>query len=174
VLQRLALEIIGSAIFSLEMEEYEPRIRKLILSYTARLGRPSLLDFLMPVGIPSPYDLARHRFRRRWMALIEQIIADRRHRGSRNSHRDLFDLLEPGHPEDADLTGARRSPDQVTTLIVAGHETTASALFWALYLLAVTPVEQEALAAEAETVDPDPTAAADVVPQLIRNPGVRG
>ena len=167
VLQRLALEIIGSAMFSLEMEEYGPRIRELILCYGARLGRPSLLDFLMPAGIPSFYDLARRRFRRRWTALIEQIIADRRHRGSRNSHRDLFDLLETGHPEDADFAGAERSPDQVTTLIVAGHETTASALFWALYLLAITPVEQEALAAEAETVELDPTAAADVVPQLV-------
>ena len=42
--------------------------------------------------------------------------------------------------------------DQVTTLILAGHETTAAALAWALYLLALYPAEQAAIAAEADRV----------------------
>jgi hypothetical protein len=46
VFQRLALEIIGGAIFSLDMRQYGPELRELILCYAARLGRPSLIDFL--------------------------------------------------------------------------------------------------------------------------------
>jgi cytochrome P450 len=42
--------------------------------------------------------------------------------------------------------------DQVATMILAGHETTATALFWSLYLLALDPSTQEKLAAEARRV----------------------
>jgi cytochrome P450 len=38
--------------------------------------------------------------------------------------------------------------DQVATMILAGHETTAAALFWSLYLLALDPAAQEEVAAE--------------------------
>lgn len=40
-------------------------------------------------------------------------------------------------------------------MILAGHETTATALFWSLYLLALDPVAQEQLAAEATQVPAD-------------------
>jgi cytochrome P450 len=72
VLQRLALDIIGSAMFSLQMQKYGAAMRELILHYAARLGRPTLLDLLLPAEIPTPYDLARRRFRKRWRALIER------------------------------------------------------------------------------------------------------
>jgi cytochrome P450 len=48
VLQRLALEIIGSAMFSLEMKKHGVEMRRLIFRYAARLGRPTLLDFALP------------------------------------------------------------------------------------------------------------------------------
>jgi cytochrome P450 len=64
--------------------------------------------------------------------------------------RDLYDLLVTARDPE---TGAAFTPDQlrdqVATLILAGHETTAVALFWSLYLLALAPAAQERLAAEA-------------------------
>ena len=51
---------------------------------------------------------------------------------------------------------------------MAGHETTAAALFWSLYLMASAPDEQEAVAAEVASVDLGPEGAADAAPQLIR------
>jgi hypothetical protein len=62
-MQSLALEIAGTSMFSLAMEHYRPELRDLITRYTAGLGRPSLLDFLLPLAIPSPRDLARGRVR---------------------------------------------------------------------------------------------------------------
>ncbi len=48
--------------------------------------------------------------------------------------------------------------DQVATMILAGHETTAGTLFWAAYMLALAPELQERLAAEARAADlTDPT-----------------
>jgi hypothetical protein len=50
---------------------------QLILGYAAQLGRPTLLDFMLPLGVPTPYDLRGRGFRRRWLNLIGQIIAER-------------------------------------------------------------------------------------------------
>src|SRR5205814_439540 len=96
--QRLALEIIGGAIFSLDMRQYGPELRELILRYATRLGRPSLIDFLLPLGVPTPVDLARARFRRRWRRLIDSIIAERAARPN-NGPGDLFDVLAAADPE---------------------------------------------------------------------------
>src|SRR5437762_7937711 len=133
VFQRLALEIIGGAIFSLDMRQYGPELRELILRYATRLGRPSLIDFLLPLGVPTPADLARARFRRRWRRLIDGIIADRAARPS-NGPADLFDILAAAEPETPEGVAAERLGDQVATIVVAGHETTAAALFWTMYL----------------------------------------
>jgi cytochrome P450 len=43
--------------------------------------------------------------------------------------------------------------DQMATMIVAGHETTALTLFWSLYLLASAPAEQSRLAQEVRGAD---------------------
>ena len=47
-MQFLALEIAGASMFSFEMERYGAELRGLIKTYAARLGRPSLLDFMLP------------------------------------------------------------------------------------------------------------------------------
>lgn len=77
-MQFLAPEIAGASMFSLEMERYGAELRDLIQGYASHLGRPSLLDFLLPPSIPSPRDVFRWRFRRRWLNLVGRIIAARR------------------------------------------------------------------------------------------------
>ena len=172
VFQRLALEIIGGAIFSLDMRQYGPELRELILCYAARLGRPSLADFLLPLGVPTLADLARARFRRRWRRLIHRIIADRAQRAGEAGSNDLFDILAAADPETPPAVAAERLGDQIATIVVAGHETTAAALFWTLYLLARHPGEQERLVAEIAPLGLTPDNAADLLPELVRTRAV--
>ena len=172
VFQRLALEIIGGAIFSLDMRQYGPELRELILCYAARLGRPSLADFLLPLGVPTLADLARVRFRRRWRRLIHRIIADRAQRAGEAGSNDLFDILAAADPETPPAVAAERLGDQIATIVVAGHETTAAALFWTLYLLARHPGEQERLVAEIAPLGLTPDNAADLLPELVRTRAV--
>jgi cytochrome P450 len=167
-MQFLALEIAGASMFSLEIERYGAELRGLIKGYAQHLGRPSRLDFLLPPSLPSPRDLLRWRFRRRWLRLIGRIIAARRSQGSAGAPRDLFDLMADARdPESGALFPPARLADQVATMIVAGHETTAVALFWSLYLLAGAPEVQERLAAEAAGVDLGPDNAAAALPGLV-------
>jgi cytochrome P450 len=167
-MQALALEIAGASMFSLAMGRYRHELRDLMTGYSAGLGRPTLLDFLLPVAIPSPRDLLRRRVRRRWLDLIGRIVAERRGMASEAAPRDLFDLLstardpECGAPFSADVL-----VDQVATMIAAGHETTGVALFWSLCLIAAAPGVQEQMAAEAARLDLGPEDAAKTLPQLV-------
>ena len=57
------------------------------------LGRPTLLDFLLPRCLPSPFWFARRRFRRRWMAHVGRVLERRRAEPIRHPPRDLFDMM---------------------------------------------------------------------------------
>ena len=148
--QHLTLEIAGRSMFSLEMRRHGAALRREVGRYARRLGAPHILDFLLPIEWSTPQDIGRRRFSRRWMALIDGILAERRHLPPQAAPRDLLDLLEQARDPE---TGAAFTPlqlrDQVATMLTAGHETTGVALFWALYLLANAPAIQERVAAEA-------------------------
>ena len=165
--QRLALDIIGGAIFSLDMRQYGSELRELILRYAARLGRPTLADFLLPLGVPTVVDFARVQFRRRWRRLIGRIIADRAARPGGPEPRDLFDVLAAPDPETGVAPDPEKLGDQVATIVVAGHETTAAAMFWACYLLAQNHDVQERLASEVRSVGLAPQNAMDRLPELV-------
>jgi len=154
-MQTLALDIAGRSMFSLETRRHREAMRRLLTEFGERFARPHLFDMLLPPAIPTIRDFARARFHKRWMRLIETIM---RERTSAPAHddapRDLFDLLRDARDPE---TGAGFSPaelrDQVATLILAGHETTAVTLFWACVLLAGSPDTQDWMAEELSGVD---------------------
>jgi cytochrome P450 len=148
--QRLALEIAGEALFSQSMEQYAAELRAAIERYGRRFARPSPFDFLLGPDTPTPGSLMRRKVGRLFHEVIERIILDRRARGGDPSAADLFDaLLAARDPETGEGFSPEELRDQVATLIIAGHETTALTLFWSLYLLALAPDVQAAVAEEA-------------------------
>jgi cytochrome P450 len=151
VMQRMTLEIAGRTMFSFGMDRHGPTLRNFVMEYGARLGRPYLFDMVLPVSWPSPMDFARARFRRRWTEFVAMLIAERRAAGKKDGAppRDLFDLMDEARdPETGKGFSDEQLVDEVATMILAGHETTATALFWALYLLALDPDTQEEVATE--------------------------
>jgi cytochrome P450 len=155
VMQHLALEIAGRTMFSFEMGTHGQTLRDFVIEYGTRLASPRFLDLLLPLGWPTPKDISRSLFRRRWSRFVGALIAARRAAGKADGAppRDLFDLMVAARdPETAEAFSDDQLGDQVATMILAGHETTATALFWALYLLALDPASQERLAAEARSV----------------------
>jgi cytochrome P450 len=115
--------------------------------------RPALLNRL-PTRDNRAYHSALHRLRR----TVDDVIADRRATGA--DHGDLLSALLTAHdPESgtASTMTARELGDQVLAFFIAGGETTANALTWALYQLATHPEIQDRLHAEASAAD-GPTA----------------
>jgi unspecific monooxygenase len=150
-MQRMALEIAGRTMFSFEMGDLGAQLRGFVMEYGDRLANPSFFDLLLPMGWPSPRDFARTRFRKRWTRFMATLIAARRAAGKADGAppRDLFDLMVAARdPETGDAFSDAQLGDQVATMILAGHETTATALFWSLYLLALDPATQNEMAAE--------------------------
>jgi unspecific monooxygenase len=150
-MQRMTLEIAGRTMFSFEMGRHGPALRDFVMEYGARLARPHFLDLLLPLGWPSPQDFSRARFRKRWTSFVAMLMAERRAAGKHEGAppRDLFDLMGAARdPESGEPFTDEQLGDEVATMILAGHETTATALFWSLYLLALDPASQDELAAE--------------------------
>jgi len=155
-MQRMTLEIAGRTMFSFGMDRHGAALRDFVMEYGERLARPHFLDLLLPLNWPSPQDFARARFRKRWTAFVAMLMAERRAAGKNENAppRDLFDLMnEARDPETGAAFSDEQLGDEVATMILAGHETTATALFWALYLLALDPETQEQLAAEVRDVN---------------------
>ena len=155
VMQHMTLEIAGRTMFSFGMETHGATLRDFVMEYGERLAQPDLLDLALPLWFPTPLDFARSRFRKRWTRFVAMLMAERRAAGKNADAppRDLFDLMDAARdPETGEGFSDEQLGDEVATMILAGHETTATALFWSLYLLALDPAAQEQVAAEARSV----------------------
>jgi unspecific monooxygenase len=166
-MQFLALEIAGRSMFSLEMGRYGAPMRRMITGYGAKLGQPYLFDMLLPPWIPTLRDLRRRRFRARWTLLMDSIMAARLALPAGDAPQELFDLLRAARDlESGQGFTQAELRDQISTMIVAGHETTALALFWSLYLLASSPAAQQRLADEVRDIAITPEIAGKVLGKL--------
>jgi len=103
------------------------------------LSRLTSLLFLLPDWVPTPAN-------RRYMGAIHQLDAlvyrIIRQRGTGGN--DLLSMLLESDMSDVEVR------DEVMTFFMAGHETTALALTWALYLLALHPRARDRLADEVD------------------------
>lgn len=78
---------------------------------------------------------------------------DAYHAGEQGDYKDILQsLLETNDPEDGSKYTLEELVDQVAMLFLAGHETSASALSWSLFLLAKCPEIQESLHQETVTL----------------------
>jgi len=157
-MQRMTLEIAGRTMFSFGMTRHGAALRDFVIEYGSRLARPHFFDLLLPVGWPSPQDISRAFFRKRWTRFIQALIAERRDAGKGGDAppHDLFELMVAARdPETGQAFSDTQLGDQVATMILAGHETTATALFWSLYLLALDPATQDQVAAEVRGLSAD-------------------
>jgi cytochrome P450 len=162
-LQMLSLDIAATSLFSMEASSFGASLREILSEYMSGVGRLFPSDVFIPEAFPTPTRIRRAEFRQRWTQLIRSIIDVRRKAGSPDAPRDLFDLLSEAH-------GAERESllaDEVSTMIVAGHETTALALFWACTLLAQAPQWQDAITTEARQLDLSAAGAAASLPKLV-------
>jgi cytochrome P450 len=172
-MQSLALEIAGRSMFSMEMAQYGAAMRRRLTEYGLRYAHPHLLDMVLPPSIPTLRDLRRRRFRRAWMGLVEEIMRARQAAPPAAAPRDLFDLLLAARdPESGEGFSQTQLRDQIATMILAGHETTAVTLFWSLVLLSGAPEEQQRVAEEVRDVEITPDTATDALPRLVRTRAV--
>jgi len=103
------------------------------------------LSFFIPDFLPTPANLRVRRAVKRIDEIVYKLIADRRaHPGD----GDVISMLLAARNDAGQPLTDKEIRDEVMTVFLAGHETTALALTWALYLLAKNPAKQAALRQE--------------------------
>jgi cytochrome P450 len=132
-----------------------PLIARSNLDYQKPLGRQmAYANFKLPSWMPHPGMLKMRTAQRQLRSAVATLVVDRR--ASPGGKDDLLQrLANAKNPE----TGAQMSDelliDNLLTFLMAGHETTAKALTWTLYLLARTPHWQDRILKEVREVAGD-------------------
>ncbi len=149
--QAVALDAVLRALFSDATPARRVRLQDLVRRYLTDHGGPGRLrvdDLLARDPASFGFLLGGRRcFQREWFAEVDAVVAERR-RAPRDGNDLLDRLLAARDAETGEPIADGEIRSQVATFIVAGFETTARLLFWATYLLALDPAEQDRVAAE--------------------------
>lgn len=150
-LQALTLEIILRAVFGLDPGEHLDALRRRLTEILAFGARPlAMLPQLQRTPLGRRGDFARFAaLSEEADALIFDLVEERRAEGNGGRDDVLAMLLEARH-EDGSPMSRQELRDELMTLLVAGHETTASELAWTLEALVRNPRVRERLVAEVD------------------------
>jgi cytochrome P450 len=160
----LTLRIVARTLFDTDVT---PRIQEVARLGTEiqdfYYGRFASLRFLIPTWLPTPGNRRLAQAIRRLDEVVYAIIRERRPGEDRG---DLLSMLLLARDERGTGLFERQVRDEVMTLLLAGHETTALALTWAFTLLDRHPEARAHLQAELDHVLGDRPATPEDVPAL--------
>ncbi len=149
----LTLTIAGETLFGANVEEQAADIRS-ALADVLDAFTVALLPFgHLLVHTPTPRAMRFRRARARLDGIVYGLIDERR-RNRRDDGDLLSTLLDVRDTEgDGGAMSDRDLRDELLTMLLAGHETTANALTWAWYVLSQHPQVQDRVHEEAAAVD---------------------
>jgi cytochrome P450 len=143
-MMRLTLEIVVKTLFGADTS-VEARDVGAAMDVLAR-HFSSQSVYILPGFLPTPGRIRLELALRKLDRIINQIIRMRRE--SRREDHDLLSLLLQAQDDDGSRMTDQQLRDEVMTLFLAGHETTALALSWTWYLLGQHPEVERKLVAE--------------------------
>lgn len=146
-------DVIGDVTFSGGGSFDRDAVHGAIDHYIAEAGKISLFDILgFPDWVPRPGRMMTGKALNEMKAMADSAIEDRATRGN-DGTPDLLDLLLEGvDPKTKRQMNTSELRDNLLTFIVAGHETTALTLAWAMYLVGFDQDVQDRARAEVQSV----------------------
>ena len=149
-MMRLTLRIVGEALFTIDLSNEADSVGQ---AFTA--VRTLLSDYVFnpfpPLGFPTPRNRRLQAAIRSLDSVVQVIINERRKHNTDTG--DLLSMLMLARDEETgEGMNDRQLRDEVMTLLLAGHETTANALTWTWYLLSQYPDVERRLHAELDDV----------------------
>jgi cytochrome P450 len=161
-MMRLTLAIVGKTLFDADIEGDAAAVGDALTeAMTFMMGSLTL-------PLPLDWPLPRNRRMRAAVATLDdivyRIIAERR--AAPGDRGDVLSMLLDARDDDGSGLTDRDVRDEIMTLMLAGHETTANALAWTWYLLAQHPDAAARLHAEVDAVLAGRTPAVEDLPRL--------
>jgi cytochrome P450 len=148
-MMRLTLQIVAKTLFDADVDDEAQQVGhalEAIMDFNSDFRRL----ILMPAWLPTLRNLRAALAIRRLNKIIYRIIDQRRAAGG--DAGDLLSMLLHAQDEDGSRMTDRQLRDEVITLFLAGHETTALALSWTWWLLAQNPQAEAKLHEELDAV----------------------
>jgi cytochrome P450 len=135
-MMQITLRVVCRALLDLEIGDDATTIAE-GLDVVVRFFGVSAISLLLPF-LPTRHNRRLNRAIRTLRGIVDRIIAERAREG--RDHGDLLAMLLAARDADSGQPmPTTQIRDEVLTLLLAGHETTANALTWTFYLLANTP-----------------------------------
>ena len=139
-MMEITLQIVGKTLFNAELTRDAKEVgetMEVLLKLAADFGK----SILIPMWVPTPRNLRARLGIRRIERIIYRIIAQKRAEASDTG--DLLSMLLAVQDEDGSRMTDKQLRDETITLFLAGHETTANALSWTIWLLAQNPAAEK-------------------------------
>ncbi|RYZ40612.1 MAG: cytochrome P450 [Myxococcaceae bacterium] len=164
-MMRLSLGIVGEALFGTSVEDQTAKVGAAFNELSRQIAERFRSFNMLPPVLPTRNDRAFRAARTTLKQTVQGIIATRRQRPEDTG--DLLSMLMAARDEDTGtgMTDAQLG-DEVLTMLLAGHETTATTLSWVFGLLATHPEVEARLHAEVDAVLAGRAPTVEDVPKL--------
>ncbi|MDO5622408.1 MAG: cytochrome P450 [Paracoccus sp. (in: a-proteobacteria)] len=160
-----AADVIFRTLFSIPIED--TTAAQVFTAFRAHQDAQPIVNLAalipLPKWLPRPHSRRTRQTARQIRNLIETMVATRAKAITDGTAPDdlATKIMTTPDPETGQCFTPPEMVDQVAIFFLAGHETSASSLAWALYLLALSPEWQDRIATEADTL-PDPISFGDL------------
>jgi len=149
-MNRLTLEIVVKTLFNSDVSSDADRVGAMLSQIARPFASQATLKWIADNRLPTPGHYRYFNAVREIDNVVFRMIAERRASGT--DEGDLLSMLLQAHDEDGCQMSDAQLRDEVMTLFLAGHETTALALSWSWYLLAKSPEAERSFHAELDQV----------------------
>jgi cytochrome P450 len=149
-MMRLTLEIVVQCLFSADVSHDVDDVGATLKELVKPFASQATLGWILNNRLPTPAHFRFHALAKKIDNVVYRIIAERRATGK--DEGDLLSMLLAARDEDGSQMSDRQLRDEVMTLFLAGHETTALTLAWSWYLLGVNPETERKFHAELDDV----------------------
>jgi cytochrome P450 len=146
---RLTLRIVCRVLFGEDVNEAVPVVQRAFGPLGEAARQRAMAPVRLPLTWPTPVNRRAVRSQRALYGVCDEIIARRRSRSDRQE--DLIGLLLDAQVDGAGLADAEIR-DQVLIFLLAGHETTSTALTYTLHLLGRHPDVQQRVREEVDAI----------------------
>ncbi|WP_435157833.1 cytochrome P450 [Haladaptatus sp. DFWS20] len=154
----VTLKIVARALFGVDIDAHVEPIAESLEEFME--ATESLSNFVLPPSIPTPSRLRIQEARKKLDTVVYKLIEERR---ADPGEQDVLSTLLDVTDDDGHRMTDEQVRDEVVTLLLAGHETTALSLTLTMYALGEHPkVEAKLLAELDEVLDGQPPTMADL------------
>jgi cytochrome P450 len=149
-MMKLTLEIVVKTLFNADISGDADKVGRVLSKMVKPFASQATLKWILDNRLPTPTNRRFNANAREIDDIVYRLIAERRSTGA--DQGDLLSMLLAAQDEDGSQMTDRQLRDEVMTLFLAGHETTALTLSWAWYLLAQNPEAEKSFHAELDQV----------------------